>query len=65
MGRWPPCHHRAPEHAGCPPCGLRDLRNLIAHEITHTAMNHVRWRDDDHDERFNYYNKLILRHLVI
>ncbi len=44
---------------------LRDLRNLIAHEITHTAMNHVRWRDDDHDEKFNYYNKLILRHLVI
>lgn len=44
---------------------LRDLRNLIAHEITHTAMNHVRWRDDDHDEKFNYYNKLILRHLLI
>tara|TARA_Y100000741_G_scaffold335326_3_gene293184 strand:+ start:86 stop:592 length:507 start_codon:yes stop_codon:yes gene_type:complete len=44
---------------------LRDLRNLIAHEITHTAMNHVRWRDDDHDQEFNYYNKLILRHLVI
>jgi len=44
---------------------LKELRNLIAHEITHTAMNHVRWRDDDHDEKFNYYNKLILRHLLI
>ena len=44
---------------------LKELRNLIAHEITHTAMNHVKWRDDDHDEKFNYYNKLILRYLVI
>mgnify|MGYP001197335641 CR=1 FL=1 len=44
---------------------LRELRNLIAHEMTHTAMNHVTWREDDHDENFNHYNKLILRHLVI
>ena len=44
---------------------LKELRNLIAHEITHTAMNHVRWRDDDHDEKFDFYNKLILRHLII
>ncbi len=44
---------------------LKELRNLIAHEITHTAMNHVKWRDDDHDEKFDFYNKLILRHLII
>tara|TARA_B100001287_G_scaffold80758_1_gene67238 strand:+ start:105 stop:614 length:510 start_codon:yes stop_codon:yes gene_type:complete len=44
---------------------LKKLKNLIAHELTHTAMNHVRWRDDDHDEKFNYYNKLILRHFLL
>lgn len=42
---------------------LNELKNLIAHEITHTALNHVRWRDDDHDEKFNFYNNLILKHL--
>lgn len=42
---------------------IKNLRNLIAHELTHTALNHVRWREDDHDTKFNYYNKLILKHL--
>ena len=44
---------------------LREMKNLIAHEMTHTALNHVKWREDDHDENFNYYNKLILRHIII
>lgn len=44
---------------------IRQLKNLIAHELTHTALNHVRWREDDHDEKFTYYNKLILRHLLL
>ena len=40
---------------------INDLKPLIAHELTHTAMNHVRWRDDDHDSEFNYYyNKILL-----
>ena len=39
---------------------IRQLKDLIAHELTHTALNHVRWREDDHDEKFTYYNKLIL-----
>lgn len=44
---------------------LREMKKLIAHELTHTALNHVKWRDDDHDENFNHYNKLILRHIII
>lgn len=43
---------------------LEELKNLIAHEITHTALNHVRWRDDDHDEKFKFYNRLILKYLA-
>ena len=42
-----------------------ELKNLVAHEITHTAMNHVRWRDEDHNNKFNKINKLILKHLVM
>ena len=44
---------------------IKQLKNLIAHELTHTAMNHVRWRKDDHDKKFNYYNELILKHLSL
>ena len=44
---------------------IKQLKHLIAHELTHTAMNHVRWREDDHDEKFNHYNKLILRYLLL
>ena len=44
---------------------LKQLKSLIAHELTHTALNHVRWREDDHDEKFNVYNKLILRYLLL
>ena len=42
---------------------IKNLRKLIAHELTHTALNHVRWREDDHDTKFNRYNKIILKHL--
>ena len=42
---------------------INDLKPLIAHELTHTAMNHVRWRDDDHDSEFNYYYNTILLNL--
>jgi hypothetical protein len=42
---------------------IENLKQLIAHELTHTAMNHVRWRDDDHDSEFNYYNNKILSSL--
>ena len=44
---------------------LKQLKSLIAHELTHTGLNHVRWREDDHDEKFNFYNKLILRYLLL
>jgi len=42
---------------------LNSIKNLIAHELTHTALNHVRWRDDDHDKTFNLYNQIIKRNL--
>jgi len=38
---------------------IKQLYSLICHELTHTALNHVRWRNDDHDEKFNYINKLL------
>lgn len=44
---------------------IKDLIRLIAHELTHTAMNHVIWRDDDHDKNFKKINKIILKHLLL
>jgi hypothetical protein len=40
---------------------LRCLKNLIAHELAHTALNHVRWRDDDHGGKFKVIYEMILR----
>jgi hypothetical protein len=42
---------------------IESLKPLIAHELTHTALNHVRWRDDDHDKNFMLYYNIILRNL--
>jgi len=42
---------------------INSLKNLIAHELTHTALNHVRWRDDDHSGKFNCIYNMILRNL--
>jgi len=44
---------------------LIEMLPLVAHELTHTALNHVTWRDDDHDYPFNKYNKIILDALLI
>ena len=44
---------------------LKQLKSLISHELTHTALNHVRWREDDHDEQFNFYNKLTILSTII
>ena len=38
---------------------LEDLILLVIHEITHSACNHVTWRDDDHGEDFKRYERLI------
>jgi hypothetical protein len=35
----------------------------LSHELAHTALNHVKWRDDDHGRHFNEIDKLILKHL--
>ena len=44
---------------------IEDLYPLIAHELTHTAMNHVRWRDDDHSKEFIIIYRSLLRLLTI
>lgn len=39
---------------------IDQLYPLIAHELSHTALNHVNWRDDDHPEKFwAMYNLLL------
>lgn len=40
---------------------IEELYPLIAHELTHTALNHVMWRKDDHPKEFKVYYKLLLR----
>lgn len=42
---------------------INALKSLIAHELTHTALNHVLWRDDDHGPEFKLMNKIILNNL--
>tara|TARA_B100001778_G_scaffold98834_1_gene80674 strand:+ start:98 stop:628 length:531 start_codon:yes stop_codon:yes gene_type:complete len=52
---------------------LRDSKNklkplskiipLLAHELTHTAMNHLTFKEDNHDETFKKYNRIILNYL--
>jgi hypothetical protein len=42
---------------------INSLKKLIAHELTHTALNHVLWRDDDHGPEFKLMNKIILENL--
>ena len=43
---------------------IKEIAVLIAHELAHTAMNHVTWRDDDHDKNFKKVNKIILKHIL-
>tara|TARA_B110000211_G_scaffold142166_1_gene162326 strand:+ start:256 stop:774 length:519 start_codon:yes stop_codon:yes gene_type:complete len=42
---------------------LDKLIPLVAHELTHTALNHVTWKDDNHSALFKQYNKIILGYL--
>lgn len=43
----------------------KSIVKLLAHELTHTALNHVTWRDDDHGSKFNMYNKIIYESLTV
>lgn len=43
---------------------IKSLKSLIAHELTHTALNHVQWRDDDHGPEFKIMYNIILRNLL-
>jgi hypothetical protein len=42
---------------------INSLKELIAHELTHTALNHVLWRDDDHGPGFKLMYNIILKNL--
>tara|TARA_B110000977_G_scaffold15653_3_gene19157 strand:- start:2361 stop:2939 length:579 start_codon:yes stop_codon:yes gene_type:complete len=42
---------------------IKNILPLLSHELTHTALNHVKWRDDDHGKHFNEIDKMILKHL--
>ena len=42
---------------------IKNILPLLSHELAHTALNHVRWRDDDHGRTFNVLDKMILKHL--
>ena len=37
----------------------QDIIDLVIHEISHTAANHSRWRNDDHGKDFQMYEKII------
>ena len=39
---------------------INEMKSLLAHELTHTALNHVTWKDDNHSKLFKEYNKVIL-----
>jgi hypothetical protein len=43
---------------------IKSLKSLIAHELTHTALNHVQWRDDDHGPEFKIMYNIILRNMI-
>lgn len=39
---------------------IEELYPLVAHELAHTALNHVKWRKDDHPKDFEkMYNFLL------
>lgn len=42
---------------------INSLKKLISHELAHTAMNHVRWRDDDHDANYQKTLKIINKYI--
>ena len=43
---------------------IEELYSLIAHELTHTALNHVTWRDDNHPREFKIIYQLLLSLLL-
>lgn len=39
----------------------KNLKNLVIHEIAHTAANHQRWRNDDHGQDFKLYQDILTK----
>lgn len=38
----------------------KELKDLVIHELAHSAANHVRWRNDDHGPDFKMYESSLL-----
>lgn len=43
---------------------IKKILPLLAHELAHTSMNHVTWRDNNHDAKFKEHETLLLRYLL-
>jgi len=41
---------------------IEEIKPLIIHELTHTALNHVTWRDNNHPKKFYKYYNIIKKH---
>ena len=41
---------------------LNSLKPLIIHELVHTALNHVTWKDDNHGEEFKNFEKILMKY---
>ena len=37
----------------------KQLKDLVIHELAHSAANHCRWRDDDHNSDFKMYESIL------
>ena len=44
---------------------IDNILPLLAHELTHTALNHLTFVDDNHSVPFDKYNNIILKYLKV
>ena len=42
---------------------VESLKNLISHELAHTALNHVTWKDDNHPPEFYEMQRTIRKYM--
>tara|TARA_B100000287_G_scaffold372280_2_gene370818 strand:+ start:611 stop:1114 length:504 start_codon:yes stop_codon:yes gene_type:complete len=41
---------------------LNSLKSLIIHELVHTALNHVTWKDDNHKKEFYEFENILKKY---
>jgi hypothetical protein len=42
---------------------INNIKRIVIHELTHTALNHVTWRDDNHPKKFHDYYNIIKKYI--